>query len=266
VLALFPTRTIVAEFFGLTIYWYGLLYVAAWGVGALLLHRLLRYRQLLLTKDQRHSLLLAVMAGVLIGGRLGYILGYEPIYFWQHPGEILAVWQGGMSSHGGFLGVAVALWLCARYYKISLLALADVVVVPAALGLALGRLGNFINQELYGIPTSLPWGIFIPGVEGMRHPVQLYAAVKNIVIAVVCYWLLRQSRTPGVVTAVFLLLYGVGRFAVEYLRVQEYPLIMFGGSSITRGQFFTLPIIILTIFLFWYINKNRFRGYFDGKR
>lgn len=238
------------------IYWYGFLYIIGFITGWLLLPRLLAYRHIKITHEQRVWLVILVMFGVLAGGRLGHVFLYEPHYFWQHPTEIFALWQGGMSSHGGFVGVGLALWWVAKRWKIPLLALIDVLVVPLAVGLALGRLGNFINQELYGVVTQVPWAISIPGVEGERHPTQLYAVAKDLLIAFICYWQLRKSRNRGTVTALFLLLYGVGRFFLEYLRVNNYPLIMIGDLAVTRGQFFTVPLILFGFFVYLYTHQS----------
>ena len=162
-----------------------------------------------------------------------------------------------MSSHGGFLGVLLAVGLYLRHRRLPLLPIADLAVVPVALGLALGRLGNFINLELYGTVSDLPWAIAVPGVEGLRHPAQFYAMGKDLLIAAVCYWHLVRVRPviPGHTTALFLMLYGTLRFLVEYVRVQEYPLIDFGVLSLSRGQLLTLPIVLVGVVL-WRVARR----------
>ncbi len=192
--------------------------------------------------------------GVIVGGRLGYVLFYEPTYFISQPLQIFALWQGGMSFHGGFLGVLIVLILWSRKHHVPFMALADIVVVPVAIGLALGRVGNFINQELYGTATTLPWGMYFPGAatiaeSSLRHPTQLYAVGKDLLIAGICFWYLRLTkknvRRHGCTAAAFLILYGVGRFLLEYLREQQYPLTDIAGIALTRGQLLTLPLLLL---------------------
>jgi phosphatidylglycerol:prolipoprotein diacylglycerol transferase len=132
-----------------------------------------------------------------------------------------------------------------RKHKISLFALGDIVVVPVAIGLALGRVGNFINQELYGIPTTLPWGIAIPSVEELRHPTQLYAVGKDLFIAFVCFLHLRlPSRPKGQTAGIFLILYGMLRFALEFLREPSHTALIIGPLILTRGQVYSVPIVV----------------------
>lgn len=250
----FPSRTVAVEFFGFSIHWYGLLYLLAFGIGIWLLPRLEGYRSLKLSADQRLSLLLWVIAGVLVGGRLGYVLFYEPGYFAHHVVDILFLWQGGMSSHGGFIGVALAVWLFTRREHIPFFALTDILVIPVSVGLALGRLGNFINQELSGTATTLPWGIPVSGKEGLYHPVQWYSMIKDLGIAGICWWYLTTKPPVGRVTALFLILYSVLRFLIEFVRFQDYPGIDIGIMTVTRGQALTIPLFIVGVWL-WVSRK-----------
>jgi phosphatidylglycerol---prolipoprotein diacylglyceryl transferase len=259
-IALLPSRSVALDVFGFQIHWYGIMYLLAFILAAILLPNLQRHRRLALTRDEWLNLITWGVIGVVVGGRLGYVLFYEPYYFALHPAEIIAVWKGGMASHGGFLGVAGLLaWTCLRK-KISMLRVADTIVVPVAIGLALGRLGNFINQELYGSVTSLPWGISIPDVEGLRHPTQLYAMGKDLLIAGLCYLHLRSTKDsrPGRTVALFLVLYGIGRFLIEYLRVQDYPPAHIGMLEVTRGQLLTLPVFLFGVLLWIWFRPRRF--------
>lgn len=253
----FPSRRIAVELFGFGVHWYGIMYLLAFLLALALLPRLQKYRSLSLTQDEWSSVLAAGVLGVLLGGRLGYVFFYAPHLFVSDPLEILRVWNGGMSSHGGFLGVALALLLYVRRHKIPALALADIAVVPAALGLALGRFGNFINLELYGTATSLPWGMAIPGVEGLRHPVQFYAMGKDIFIALVCFAYLARVRppVPGRTFALFLVLYGALRFLVEFVREQEYAVLSIGVFSLSRGQLLTVPVFLCGLLL-WFLAER----------
>lgn len=257
-LTIFPSRTVALEVFGFSVHWYGIMYLLAFVLSALLIPRLQRERHLSLTRDEWMTILSWGVLGVIMGGRLGYVLFYQPSYFAEHPLEVVAVWNGGMSFHGGLLGVAVAIAYACWRRNISLLRVADIVVVPAALGLALGRFGNFINQELYGTVTSLPWGIEIPGVSGLRHPTQLYAVGKDLLIAAICFGHLRSARAqPGQTAALFFILYGIGRFLIEFLREQEYPLTQVLGLSFTRGQLLSTPMVVFGVVLWIWLNRAR---------
>ncbi len=257
-ITLFPSRTVAIALFGFSIRWYGMLYLAGFLLAWWLLPRLQRYRGLTLIREEWERLLGFAVLGVIVGGRLGFVLFYEPMYFFAHPVKIFAVWEGGMASHGGFLGVTIALLLALRQCKVDLLRLADTVVIPAALGLALGRIGNLINQELYGTVTRLPWGISIPGIWGLRHPTSIYDALYNLFIAGVCFWHLTRPRAvPGRTCGLFLVLYAVFRFLVEFLRVQDYAPLVLGSVALSRGQVLTVPIFIAGVFLWWLAGRTR---------
>lgn len=250
--SLFPSRTVALELFGFPIRWYGLLYLAGFLFAWWLLPRLQRHRSLEIAREEWERILGFSVLGVILGGRLGFVLFYEPMYFLAHPARIFAVWEGGMASHGGFIGVAVALFFALRRTPVGFLAFADLAVIPAALGLALGRIGNLINQELYGTVTTLPWGIAIPGAEGLRHPTPLYDALYNILIVVGCFLhLVRPRSVPGRTCALFLMLYAVFRFLIEFLRAQEYAPFDLGIVILTRGQALTVPVFLVGVWLWW---------------
>jgi len=229
-LYLFPSRTIFLTAGPVVITWYGVLYIVAFLVAWVLLPRLQKYRDLELSKEDWLYVLTLGVAGVLLGGRLGYVLFYEPIYFFNNPGQIFAIWQGGMASHGGFIGVGLALWWAARQLKISWWALLDVAMVPGAIGLALGRVANFINQELY-ISAAAHWGVI----------------AKDLLIALVVWHFLRRrpSLKSGQVTALLLILYAILRFVSEYWRVSEFDIVL----GLTRGQMYTIPLLLLGLWL-----------------
>lgn len=242
----FPSRTEVLVIGDYTIRWYGLLYVIAFWLAWYVLQRIQSYRSITLTPDQWAYVTASLAAGVLVGGRLGYVLFYEPTYYLQNPTLVLSIWEGGMSSHGGFTGVLVASFFIARIYKINWLSLLDILTVPAAIGLALGRIGNFINQELYGVITTLPWGIDVPDATGKRHPTQIYATIKNGTIAMLSLYLLQKTRfKPGQVTAVAIILYSILRFLIEFVRVQPWEYTW----GLTRGQLLTIPLCLVGIWL-----------------
>jgi phosphatidylglycerol:prolipoprotein diacylglycerol transferase len=191
----FPSRTVALSIGALQIHWYGIMYLLGFLIGAWLLPRLMKFRGLDLSRSDQESLILHVFLGVLLGGRFGFVLFYGGDYYLQHPLEIFAVWQGGMSSHGGFIGVILMLLLFCHRKKISVLSLADIIVIPVAIGLALGRIGNLINGELYGTVTNVRWAMAFPGAIGLRHPTQIYAFFKDLLITAVC--LLHLSTTSS---------------------------------------------------------------------
>lgn len=252
-----PSRQVALELLGFSVHWYGIMYLLAFLLAYVLIDRLQGRRSLQLEKEDISALLTWAVLGVILGGRLGYVFFYELSYFTQHPLEVLYVWNGGMSSHGGFIGVAVALAIALVKRGIPILRFLDIITVPIALGLALGRFGNFINLELYGVQTSVPWAIAIPGVEGLRHPTFFYAIAKNLFIALVCYWHLRSTRgVPGTVFALFLMLYGILRFVVENYRVQQYALTDLGFVTLTRGQILSIPIVVVSFCLMVWLYRR----------
>ena len=258
-ISFFPSRTVALEILGFSVRWYGILYLAGFAVGWWMLPRLQRLRHVSLSRDDWDSILTAAIVGVIVGGRLGFVFFYEPAYYLRHPVEVLAVWKGGMASHGGFIGVVLALLFVLRNHRHKILAIADIVVVPVAIGLALGRVGNLINQELYGTVTTLPWGIAIPDVEGLRHPTAIYAIFKNLLIAAVCFLHLRFARTArdGETAAIFLMLYGLLRCVVEAFRDQPYGWIDLGIVSLTRGQLLSVPILLAGAILLVWVRVKR---------
>ncbi len=248
-MSFFPSRAIALTFGPLSIHWYGIMYALAFLLGMWLLPRLLRIAKITLRSQDRETLVLWIFLGVLLGGRLGFVLFYGGSYFWDNPGKIIAVWEGGMSSHGGLIGVLLAIMLFSVRKYIDFFRLADVLVIPGAIGLAFGRFGNLINGELYGTVTTLPWGMKFPGAEGIRHPTQIYAILKDIFIASACYFhLVRNAdkKIPSGLTAgLFLVLYGVLRFCVEFFRDQPYGYTLILGLELSRGQLLTVPVFCL---------------------
>jgi phosphatidylglycerol---prolipoprotein diacylglyceryl transferase len=240
-----PTRTVAVAIAGFPVHWYGLLYLFSFAIGWSMLPRLQKFRDLSLSRDEWSLILSWTVVGVIIGGRLGYVVFYDPFYYLQHPLQIFAVWNGGMASHGGFIGVTAALLYALRSRKKDILKIADIVVIPVAIGLGLGRIGNFINQELYGTVTDLPWGMTFPGAEGPRHPIQLYDFVLQMLIASACYLHLRKTAVPGRTLALFLILYGIARFLLECIREQHGLFI----GPLSEGQFLTIPILIAGLVL-----------------
>jgi len=191
--------------------------------------------------------------GVILGGRLGYVLFYKPLYYLLHPLEIFQVWQGGMSFHGGFLGVLVALWFYARKRGRPWLDVTDFVAPLVPLGLAAGRLGNFINGELVGRVTSGPWAMVFPQVDALpRHPSQLYElALEGLVLFVILWTYASRYRPMGAVSGLFLVGYGTLRFIGEFAREPDNFLGYLAGGF-TMGQWLSMPMIAIgLIMMIW---------------
>ncbi|MFN7223352.1 MAG: prolipoprotein diacylglyceryl transferase [Paracoccaceae bacterium] len=267
------------DIFGLTfaLRWYALAYIVGLIGGWRLVLDTLKRPALWtgkppMTADQVERLLTWVILGVILGGRLGFVLFYQPGYYLQNPAAILKVWEGGMSFHGGFLGVVVAGIIFCRREGIALLNAADVMALAAPLGLFLGRIANFINAELWGRPTSLPWGVAFPGeaaqtcpgVVGIcaRHPSQLYeAGLEGLLLGAVLLWLVYRRgwlKRPGMIAGLFFAGYGVARFVVEFFRQPDAQFITegnplglaahIGGFGLTMGQILSLPMIAIGLF------------------
>jgi phosphatidylglycerol:prolipoprotein diacylglycerol transferase len=228
--------------------WYGLMYL----VGFVLFVALgrMRARRSFLTgwrASDVDDMLFYGVFGVILGGRLGYVLFYKPLYYAAHPLEIFAVWQGGMSFHGGFLGVLVALWVFARVRRKRWLEVTDFVAPLCPLGLAAGRLGNFINGELVGRVTDVPWAMVFPQVDNLpRHPSQLYQfALEGVALFVILWLYASRPRPTGAVSGLFLAGYGTFRFLAEYTREPDSFLGYFFDGYLTMGQILSLPMIVL---------------------
>jgi phosphatidylglycerol:prolipoprotein diacylglycerol transferase len=231
----------------LAVRWYGLMYLLAFMLFMVLGKH--RARKNLLTgwhpRDVDDMLFYGVF-GVIVGGRLGYILFYKPLHYLQHPLEMLSVWQGGMSFHGGFLGVLFAMWLFARARNKRWLEVTDFVAPLVPLGLAAGRLGNFINGELWGRVTTLPWGMVFPQAGGEpRHPSQLYQfALEGLLLFAVLWLYTRQRRPMGAASGLFLVGYGCCRFVAEYAREPD-SFLGYLALGLTMGQWLSLPMIVI---------------------
>jgi phosphatidylglycerol:prolipoprotein diacylglycerol transferase len=235
----------------LAIHWYGLMYLIGF-VGALWLGkwRISRRPDLGWKSSDVDDMLFYCALGVILGGRLGYAIFYQPAYYLGHPLEVLALWQGGMSFHGGFLGVLFAMWLYARKAGRSWLALMDFVAPLVPLGLGAGRMGNFINGELWGRATDVPWGMVFPHVDSMaRHPSQLYEFGLEGVVLFLMLWIYSSKPRPvGAVSALFLIGYGSFRFLVEFTREPDSFLGVL-ALGMSMGQWLSLPMIIAGIWL-----------------
>lgn len=229
------------------IHWYGLMYVvglfAAWWLGRRRAHRLG------LSHDDIGDLIFYGAMGVVIGGRLGYALFYGFDELLANPLWLFKLWEGGMSFHGGLAGVLVAAWLFARKHRLAFLQLTDFIAPLVPIGLGAGRLGNFINHELPGRTSDVPWAMVFPPMMGLepepRHPSALYEfALEGVVLFAVLWWLSRRPRQRGLISGLFLLLYGAFRFTVEFVRLPDPQLGFIAFGWLTMGQLLTLPMIV----------------------
>ncbi len=234
------------------IHWYGLMYLA----GFLTFLRLGRRRIALakpglLDNKLLDDLLFYGVLGVIIGGRLGEVLFYNPGYYFANPLKILAVWEGGMSFHGGFLGVLAAMVWFARAHRMRWLQLMDFVAPLVPPGLAFGRLGNFINGELWGRPTDVPWGMVFPQVDNLpRHPSQLYEfALEGVALFVILWLYSSKPRPVGAVSGLFLIGYGCFRFLGEFARNPDDGIFGYMTFGVSMGQWLSLPMVLAGVWL-----------------
>ncbi|MEC5399226.1 prolipoprotein diacylglyceryl transferase [Uliginosibacterium sp. H1] len=247
----------------LAIRWYGLMYLVAF----VLFIVLGRYRarsgpERGWTAEDLDNLLFYGVLGVVLGGRLGYVLFYKPMYYLQHPLEILYVWQGGMAFHGGLLGVLVALWLFGRKTNRSFLQVGDFVAPLVPTGLAAGRMGNFINGELVGRVTDVPWAMIFPQVDNLpRHPSQLYQFFgEGLLLFALLWWFSGKARPRAAVSGFFLTGYGVFRFLAEFGR-QPDDFLGLLGFGLSMGQWLSLPMIIAGILMMvWAYRRADYSG------
>lgn len=270
--------------FDFALRWYALAYIVGILIGwrlalmAVKAARLWPNNESPMTPAQVEDLLTSVILGVIVGGRLGYVVFYQPAYYLAHPLESFMIWQGGMSFHGGFLGViAAGLYFCARA-GVSKLHTGDMMALAVAPALFLGRLSNFINSELWGRPTDLPWGVIFPNRAAQecgpiidicaRHPSQLYEALlEGLILGTVILWLVWRRgalKLPGTIMGIFIAGYGLARFAVEFVRQPDAQFITEGnplglalqtaGYGFTMGQLLSIPMILIGI---WFILRAR---------
>ncbi len=266
--------------FNLALRWYALAYIVGIAIGWQVIAAAIKRPHLWrddtppLQKSQLEDLLTYIVVGVIVGGRLGFVTFYQPAYYIQNPIEIPMIWTGGMSFHGGFVGVVVAVILFSRKHAVPLPSLADVIAIAATPAILLVRCSNFINGELWGRPTDAPWGVIFPsaaaqdcpGISDLlcaRHPSQLYeAALEGMILGLLLFYICFRRggfKLPWLTTGIFLAGYGIARFLVEFVRQPdaqfrgpENPLgwaLDFGEWGVTMGQFLSLPMIVLGVLI-----------------
>lgn len=242
--------------------WYGLAYVVAFIVAGVILHWLIGRWELDISDDDQLTILIAAVIGVLVGGRLGYVLIYGSGYFVANPARILAIWDGGMSFHGGLAGILIAALVVSRTMGIPWLTLCDLGSVGAPAGIFFGRLANFVNGELWGRVTAVPWAMVFPGAgPSPRHPSQLYEAVLEGLVLFACMlWLATRRPNPprGVIFGWLLTLYGVFRILVEFFRQPDVQMGTKGffALGVTTGQLLSIPLVIGGVWLIVWANRK----------
>ena len=246
----------------LVVRWYGLAYVLGFVCAAAIIYFVAKRWKLGLSVDNLLTLMVCAIVGVVLGARIGYVLFYGDGYYLSHPLEILAFNQGGMSFHGGLVGLLIGGAVAARMTRIPFLTFADLGSIAAPIGLFFGRCANFVNGELWGAPTDGPLGVVFGGAAGMmpRHPGQLYEAVlEGLVIFCVLFALSRKRppRPQGTFLGAFLVLYGIFRFLIEFVREPDVQLGYLWGGWLTMGQVLSAPLIVAGIALLIYAARTR---------
>ena len=234
---------------GFEIRYYGLIIVLSLILAYFMLPYLAKKKKINLSKDKAENLLFYATLSGLIGARLFIVFIYYPSYYLSNPLEIFKIWKGGVSFHGALLFGIIAVYLFCKKHKLKFLEIMDLLIIPTALGFALGRIGNFLNGELYGRITTFPWAVKFPAAEGFRHPSQLYESAKNFLIFFTLLFLNKKKHKPGFLLAVFLIMYSVLRFFIEFVREPEIYI-----GFLTMGQVLNILMFIAGIYLLKKLN------------
>lgn len=246
----------------LVVRWYGLAYVLGFVCAAAIIYFVAKRWKLGMSEDNLLTLMVCAIVGVVLGARIGYVLFYGDGYYLSHPLEILAFNQGGMSFHGGLVGLLIGGAVAARMTRIPFLTLADLGSIAAPIGLFFGRCANFVNGELWGAPTDAAWGVVFGGSAGMmpRHPSQLYEALlEGVLLFIVLYALSRKCppRPQGTFLGVFLIGYGLCRFLVEFVRQPDAQIGYLWGGWLTMGQVLSAPLVIVGVCVLIYAARAK---------
>lgn len=261
------------------VHWYGIMYLLSFVVAWWLGQRRRAAGRLPVTAEQFSDLCFYLMLGVIVGGRLGYMFFYNTAELIANPASLIRVWEGGMSFHGGLIGVLIAGAIWTRRHKLNFFDVIDFIAPLVPIGLGFGRLGNFINGELWGGITDKPWGMIFPNAleslgktrdelyqmylagqlnDQARHPSQLYeCALEGVVMFAVLWFYSRKPRPRYAVSGLFALLYGVFRFAIEFVRIPDVQLGYLAFGWVTMGQILSLPLILVGLFLLWLSRRGQ---------
>ncbi|RTZ59242.1 MAG: prolipoprotein diacylglyceryl transferase [Gammaproteobacteria bacterium] len=242
----------------LSVHWYGIAYLVAfllfWWLGILRARR----PDSPFTQEEIGDLLFYGMWGVVLGGRIGYVLFYNLDFYLRNPVNILYIWDGGMSFHGGLIGVLIAMWWFGRQRGASFLRTMDFVAPLTPPGFFIGRLANFVNQELWGRPTDVAWGVVFPRLDNIpRHPSQLYeATLEGLVLFAILWVYSARPRATGRVSALFLIFYGLFRFVVEFFREPDRQIGFVAFGWLTKGHLLSIPMVLAGLFLYWWAGRQ----------
>ncbi|VAW76853.1 Prolipoprotein diacylglyceryl transferase [hydrothermal vent metagenome] len=250
---------VLVSFGPFAIHWYGMMYLigflAVWWLGTMRARKPGSGWK----PEEISDMLFYGALGVILGGRIGYVLFYNFGLFVDDPLMILRIWQGGMSFHGGMLGVFFAMWLYGRKTGRTFYQVSDVFAPYVPIGLGAGRIGNFINLELWGRPTDLPWGMVFPSVDNIpRHPSMLYEAfLEGLVLFLILWFYSAKPRARRAVSGMFMLFYGIFRFAVEFVRLPDEHIGYLAFNWVTMGHVLSAPMILFGIYLLWWAYSGR---------
>lgn len=233
----------------LQIRWYGIIFALAFLFGILIAIKLSKKRNI--SEDIIYDFSIWLILGSVIGARIGHVFFYNWNYYSQNLVQIFQIWNGGVSLYGGILGAVIATLIYSRIKKLEFYDMGDIFVIPLAFGTIFGRIGNFINQELYGRVTNLPWGIYFDNVQGKRHPTQIYEAIGNLVVFLILIFMWKKNVKKGTIFWSYISIYSLIRFLAEFLR--EDIMVLFG---MTMTQLLIIPLFVLSIYFIYRINSK----------
>ena len=242
---------IMFELFSIKLYWYGFMYALSFIIIDYLIVTASKNKKIILSKDQAEKFTIVILIFAILGGRIGYIFFYDFNYYSSNIIKVFYLWEGGMSFHGGLIGVAAGVFYLANQNTLKFFEIADIVCLYAPIGLFFGRVGNFINSELYGIKTSGSWGVVFPVIDSYpRHPSMLYEALLEGVVLFAILFIINQKKVhAGIVSGYFLLFYGIFRFFVEFVRLPDAHIGYIYYDWVTMGQLLTIPMLIIGLIL-----------------
>ena len=235
-----------------SIRYYGIIYALGFIITLFYLNYLRKKNRLELSKDDVYDLILYLVIGVVLGARIFEVMVWSPGYYFSNPGQIIAIWNGGLSFHGGLIGAALACYLFSKKHKLSFLKLADAIIVPGTLALALGRIGNFLNGELYGTVTNLSWCVNFPDALGCRHPYQIYASLGHFASLFILLMVNKKEHKQGFIFWMGILLFGMFRLILDFWREDARWL------GLSLGQYLSIPLILIAGYVLLRHYKSQF--------